>query len=102
MDYGFPTLQTRLRRRNSHLSKGNLSKWYRKKQQHVTYLIEEMLSDGQGPIEAYQIRDTRTNLTIPCDLVTMERFDEETDEYELQLATPRVAQLVADIQEIRR
>ena len=85
------------------------------KQRHITSLAEGMLSGDRGPDEAHQLRDPRTSLRIPSDLVTMERFDEETDEaideatddeitceYNLMFATPRIAQIVADVQEKQR
>jgi hypothetical protein len=72
------------------------------KQQYITRLVEGMLSGGLGPNEAHQIRDPRTNLMIPSVLVTMKRLGEETDEYNIEFATPRIAQIVADVQETQR
>ena len=72
------------------------------KQKYITDLVEGMLSGGQGPNETHQIRDTRTNLMIPSALVTMKRLDNETDRYNIEFATPRIAQIVADVQETQR
>ena len=71
-------------------------------QQHIIDLVEGMLSGGQGPDEEYRLYDTRTNMMIPSDLVTMERAGEKTNKYDLMFATPRIAQVVADVQEKQR
>ena len=41
-------------------------------------------------------------MMIPSVLVTMERLGEETHAYDLKFATPRIAQVVADVQETQR
>jgi len=50
----------------------------------------------------HQLPDSETNLTIPSDLVTMERFHEETNEYNIIFATARIAKIIADVQEKHR
>jgi len=102
MDQRFPTLHNGSSECNS-LEKGTLSQWYGKKQQYITNLVEGILSSvGQGPNEAHQIRDTKTNSMIPSALVTMKRLDNATDQYNIEFATPRIAQIVADVQETHR
>jgi len=86
----------------SYLEEGTLSEWYGMKQQHITDLVEGMLSGGQRPNEAHQIRDTRTNLMIPSVLVTMKRLGKATHRYNIEFATPRIAQIVVDVQETQR
>jgi len=86
----------------SHLKKGTLSQWYRTKQQDITDLVERMLSGSLGPDEAHQIRDTRTNLRIPSALVTMESLGEQIHRQNIKFMTPRIAQVVADVQETQR
>ena len=43
--------------------------------------------------------DDVANLTIPSALVTMERRREKTREYDIVFMTPRIAEIVADVQE---
>jgi len=66
-------------------------------------LARMMLSGGQELNMVNQLPDSETNLTIPSDLVTMERLDEETDEeideYTIMFATAHIAKIVADVQE---
>jgi len=94
----------------SHLREGTLSEWYGEKEQHIIHLATSMLSNGQGPDEAHQIIDTRTNLMIPSELVTMNRLGNETRrathtatrKYEINFVTERVSQVVIDVQETQR
>ena len=41
----------------------------------------------------HQLPDSETNLTIPSDLVTMERFYEATGEYNIMFVTARIAKI---------
>ena len=86
----------------SHLKKGTLSQWYGLKLQDITNLAKGMLSGSQGPDKANQIRDTSTRLTIPSVLVTMKRFGTTTNWHSIEFATPRIAQIIADVQETGR
>ena len=58
-----------------------------------------MLSGSQRPNTVHQIPDNESTLTIPSDLVTMERFKEKTNKYSIAFATARIAMIVADVQE---
>ena len=58
-----------------------------------------MLSGGQGPSTMHQLPDSETNLTVPSDLATMERFNKTTGEYSIAFATARIVMIVADVQE---
>src|SRR5947199_10874868 len=64
----------------SHLKDGALFKWYEKKTKEVKMSAQKMLS---GDISAsHHIPDNETNLTIPSNLVTMERHSgTANDEY---------------------
>jgi len=62
-------------------------------------LARMMLSGGQEFNMVDHLSGSKTYLTIPSDLVTMERFDKRTDEYNVVFATPRIAEIVADVQE---
>jgi hypothetical protein len=46
-----------------------------------------------------EIPDNETNMTIPSDLVTMERRNGSTSEYNIILMTPRIANIVTDVQQ---
>jgi hypothetical protein len=64
----------------SRLKKGTLFKWYARKMRKTKSLARMMLSGSQKLNMVHQLPDSETDLTIPSDLVTMERFDEEIDE----------------------
>ena len=96
----FRRCQTDCEEAISHLEHGTLSRWYQRKQQRVSRLIEGMLS-GQKLDEMHQIRDTATALMIPSPLVTMDRQNGEKDTYEINFATLRIAELVAEVRKRR-
>jgi len=43
---------------------------------------------------AHQLPDKESSLTIPSDLVTMERLYETTSDYNISFMTPRIADIV--------
>ena len=51
-------------------------------------------SDG-----SHQLSDNENSLTIPSDLVTMERHSGTTSRYKIMFMTPRIADVVADVQQ---
>ena len=58
-----------------------------------------MLSGGVGPNAAHQLVDNESNLIIPSDLVTMERFGETTYECKIRFMTSHIAMIIAEVQE---
>ena len=70
----------------------------REETRNIKSLARRMLSGSQWPTTVHQTPDNESNLTIPSDLVTMERFNETTDEYSIEFATARIAMIVADVQ----
>jgi hypothetical protein len=52
--------------------------------------------------ESHQLPDDETNMTIPTDLVTMERRDGSTSEYDIVYMTSRIANIVVDVQQEKR
>ena len=83
----------------SHLKKGTLFKWYEEKTRGIMFLARMMLSGSQGFDMVDELPDSETNLTIPSDLGTMERFYETTSQYNIMFATACIAKIVADVQE---
>jgi hypothetical protein len=81
-----------------HLMHGTLSKWYEEKTQSIKSHARSMLSGVLPANELHQLPDDETNLMIPSDLVTMERRNGLT-RYTIILMTPRIADIVADIQQ---
>jgi hypothetical protein len=57
-----------------------------------------MLS-GQELNTVNVISDRETSLIVPSRLVTMERYPETTDEYDIIFMTPHIAEIVSDVQE---
>jgi hypothetical protein len=55
-----------------------------------------MLAD---PRRAYHLPDNETDMTIPTNLVTVERLEKSTSQYRIILMTPRIAGIVADVQQ---
>jgi hypothetical protein len=45
-----------------------------------------------------QLPDNETNIAVPTDLVTMERRNKSTNNYNIVLMTSRIADIVADVQ----
>jgi hypothetical protein len=82
----------------SHIKEGTLFEWYEEKTQNMMSLARKMLSGGQAPNVVHQLPDNDTNLTIPSDLVTMERRRGRTSQYNIIFMTPRIAKIVADVQ----
>lgn len=58
-----------------------------------------MLSGVFNASELHQLPDDETNMTIPTDLVTMERRRNGTAKYNILLMTRRIADIVADVQQ---
>jgi hypothetical protein len=58
-----------------------------------------MLSGSQGVDIVPPLPDSETNLAIPSNLVTMERRDGSTRQYDVMFATARIAKIIADVQE---
>ena len=83
----------------SHLEKGTLFEWYKMKTLKTKSYARTMLSGGQNLDLAHQLPDNEINLTIPSDLVTMERSCGSTAEYDIMFMTARIAEIVADVQE---
>jgi len=45
------------------------------------------------------VHDNETNMTIPTDLVTVERRNESTNDYDVIFMTRHIADIVADVQQ---
>jgi len=83
----------------SYLKEGTLSKWYEMKTQDIKSYARKMLSGGQDLNLIHQLPDSQTNLTIPSDLVLVERRRGTTDKYNIKFMTRRIADIVIDVQE---
>jgi len=82
----------------SHLENGTLFKWYETKTRRIASYARKMLS-GQNLNMVHQLPDNETSLTIPSDLVTMERLSKTTDEYNIVFMTSHISEVVANVQE---
>ena len=58
-----------------------------------------MLTGVSNPGGMNRLPDNETNIAIPTDLVTMERRNESTNDYNIVLMTPRIADIVTDVQQ---
>jgi hypothetical protein len=58
-----------------------------------------MLAGASDPGGMNQLPDNETNIAIPTDLVTMERRNKSTNDYDIVLMTPRIADIVTDVQQ---
>jgi hypothetical protein len=81
-----------------HLESGTFIKWYNKKTQSIKSHARSMLSGVFNASEFHQLPDDETTMTIPSDLVTMERRNGSISEYNIILMTRRIADIVADVQ----
>jgi hypothetical protein len=61
-----------------------------------------MLSGTHDPSLIQQLPDDETNLTIPSDLVTLERRSGSTNRHEIVFMTQHIADIVVGVQEERR
>jgi hypothetical protein len=82
----------------SSLKERTLFKWYESKTKNIKSLASKMLA-GHELNMVHQIPDNETNLTIPSDLVTMERCCKTTSDYNISFMTPRIANIVYEVQE---
>ena len=83
----------------SHLKKGTLCKWYKEKIDNIKSYGQTILSGFHNPTIVHQLPDGEMNLTIASDLVSMERRNGETRNYNIVFKTPRIADIVASLQE---
>jgi hypothetical protein len=82
-----------------HLKNGTLFKWYETKTQSIKSYARSMLAGVCDREGMYQLFDKETRIMIPMDLVTMERRKKSIDnDYNIALMTPRIAEIVADVQ----
>jgi len=79
-----------------HLKDGTLFEWYEMKTQSIKSYARWMLGGFSDPDG---MRDSESNMMIQTDLVTMERRDH--DNYNVVLMTPRIADIVIDVQRAR-
>jgi hypothetical protein len=82
-----------------HLKNGTLVGWYEMKTQSIKSYARSMLAGVSNPNGMHQLPDNETNMTIPTGLVTMERRNGSTNNYNIVLVTPRIADIVADVQQ---
>jgi hypothetical protein len=81
-----------------HLKDGNLLKWYETKTQSLKSSARSMLRGVYNPTDLHQLPDEETHMMLPTDLATMERRNESTRDYNIVFMTPRIANIVADVQ----
>jgi hypothetical protein len=84
-----------------HIGDGNLLKWYETKTKKIKSQVRSMLSGVFDTGELHQLPDDETNMTIPSDLVTMERCNGSTSEYNIIFMTARIFDIVVNIQQER-
>jgi len=82
-----------------HLKNETLFKWYEMKTRSIKSYARSMLAGVSDPSGVHQLPDDGTNMTIPTDLVTMERRNWSINDYNITLMTPRIADIVADVQQ---
>ena len=58
-----------------------------------------MLAGVSSPNEMHQLPHDETNMTMPTDLVTMERRNGSINDYNIVLMTRRIADIVAEVQQ---
>jgi hypothetical protein len=58
-----------------------------------------MLAGVSDPGGMHQLPDNETSMVMPTDLVIMERRNGSIDDYNIVLMTPRIADIVADVQQ---
>jgi hypothetical protein len=80
-----------------HLKDGNLLKWYETKTQSLKSSARTMLKGVSNPRELHQLPEDETNMTIPSDLVTMERRTGSISQYDIVYMTQRIAEIIADV-----
>jgi hypothetical protein len=81
------------------LKNGTLFKWYEEKTQSIKSYARSMLSGVFNASEFHQFPDDETNMTIPSDLVTMERRNGSVSHYNIVFMTRHIADIVADVQQ---
>jgi hypothetical protein len=86
----------------SSLEEGTLFKWYETKTRRIDLLARKMLSGGRDLTTAHQLPDSETNLTIPSELVTMERLSGTTSKWIAMFMTPRIADIISNVQEEKK
>ena len=72
--------------------------WYEQMTRSIQALARTMLS-GQKPNNVNVIADNKTSLNIPSRLVSMARYANLTNEYNIMFMTPHIANIVASVQE---
>ena len=82
----------------SYLKKETFFKCYKKLTRDIKDLARKMLS-SQELNTVNVISDDETSLRIPSRLVTMERYPETTDEYNIIFMFLHIAEIVANVQE---
>ena len=82
-----------------HIERGTLFKWYEEKIQDIKSHARGMLSGSFNYTEVHQLPDDDTRLLISSDLVTMERRNGSTSRADVVFVTPRIANIVAEVQQ---
>jgi hypothetical protein len=82
-----------------HLKKGNLIKWYEFKTQSIKSYARSMLNGVSNSSKLHQLFNNETNVTIPNDLATMERRNGSISNYDIIFMTPRIADIIVDVQQ---
>jgi hypothetical protein len=82
-----------------HLKNGALVGWYKIKTQSIKSDARKMLSGVFSPVGFHQLPDDETNMTIPSNLVTLERRNGSTSDHNIIFMTPRIFEIVVDVQQ---
>jgi hypothetical protein len=82
-----------------HIGDGNLLKWYETKTKRIKSQARSMLSGVFKSSELDQLPDNETNMTIPSDLVTIERRNGSTSKHNIIFMTARIFDIVVNIQQ---
>jgi hypothetical protein len=83
---------------NYHIKNGTLLKWYEEKTQSIKSYARAMLAGVTDP-GLHPLPDEGSSMTIPSDLVTVERRNNPFMKYKLVFMTQRIADIVFDVQE---
>jgi hypothetical protein len=78
-----------------HSKHGTLSEWYGKKTRSIKSQAQGMLA---GVSDSDGLPDYDTHMAIPNDLATMERCDGSISDHVIMFMTPRIVDIVADVQ----
>jgi hypothetical protein len=80
------------------LKNGTLVKWHEQKMRDIKSHARSMLSGVFTAGEPIEFPDNETNMTIPSDLVTIERRDESTSHHDIIFMTRHIADIVLNVQ----